>query len=512
MFEVVDGSRKEEYSHLLGSESDVKLQLKKSRKIIIARGKRAQFERAARAVVHFLYQSAFIQLILLIWLNIAQVVKFFIPFVSIILEAVNLVASVINLIHKEKPWYLILCVIAGSLASIAIMGLIDAFRFGSTVPFVVSAFAAGPAVFTAVLGMFSVLRFSKVIFVDLIPYIKDSSARLPLKAFSLVNGFVKGAALAALAGLMIPFFGALVLNPYGAMVFAGAIVAVVGVIIVMKIVKTIVENVVWRQTIKEFTEKNEDPYELLGLVDKHTLNPVTGKVVKIINRSLLDQKLDVEESLRKADKSLYEQIKARVDDFTKRIKHIWYDSPLSTLFARTKKQKKALEDAREAMKDDKDGRVSSFIKECYLDAFYAAAGDTAKQLLIKKAYDLFRKDRGMKLWAERALRAINIDEESDSDFSVGHRGEGPQQGSKQAESQYVVQPYDSGTGAPASNGNQLSSEPTWANRDRGDLGGVVVLKTNIYFQQGVRPIPIPVVHDQEEQVVVRHTRSVAAAA
>jgi membrane protein YdbS with pleckstrin-like domain len=261
---------------------------KKPSDVILRDGKKSQRRRATRTGIHLVYNGIFVVLMNLIWLNIAAVVKWLIPFGSILFEFVNLIASVINLINKEKPWYLIGAVILGALASMVIMGLIDAFRFGSTSAFVAGAFAAGPAVFTAVLGLFALLNFVKLGF-TIKDCIKNPASRTPLKALSIVSQSVKVAGLIALAGLMIPFFAAIGAvmagaNPYSLIVLAVGVSTAIVVLTTVKLVKTLVENIVWKKTIAELKKKNLDPYELLGITNAKLLTleeKITSEASKV---------------------------------------------------------------------------------------------------------------------------------------------------------------------------------------------------------------------------------------
>ena len=235
---------------------------------IIHEGKRAIRRRRMRTLLFIIGNGMLSGFLTLARLGSVAPMKYLLSIASIPLEIINLIVQIKNWVDKEKSLKILGMIILTSLFSMAVLIITDAVKWlGWTSGTLATIAACGPYLFASLMILLTILNTVGAIILAKELYQKPEY-RTPLKKLALVNKIIRGAGCLMLAGLMISFVMALAANPLGATLILVAIATVTVGLMTWKIMKTVRENQLWKNTIRRLG--NTDPYELLG-VDKNIL-------------------------------------------------------------------------------------------------------------------------------------------------------------------------------------------------------------------------------------------------
>ncbi len=281
-------------------------------------------------------------------------VKFYMASASIPVEVANFLIVMKKLVGREKPLIIFFSVVLPLIAMITTMVLVDLVRFGVITGGGLAVIAANASyIFATALAIFAILNGVRAFEAlrECIAASKNGTLTASHK-IRLASRVTKTLALAALACMMPFFMAATLTNPFGAILYAAAITAVLTTVVVMKIWKTRQETKAWTKTIGDILEKNEDPYETLG-IDQDELNK-------------------------------YIEDKRTVTGFTK----------LKNMFSAIKTTLLGTEEEKEALK--KKHTPSSYVKECLEKAIEGKdkIKDAAEIAKLSRYAELIRKARG----------------------------------------------------------------------------------------------------------------------
>lgn len=283
--------------------------------------------------------------------NLTLVLGYFLSILIIPFEIIKLATQVENLIHRKAAWYLIAGALLMGALTLFYFAASDALKWGAHVGFLSGFIAASPVIFTPIFGLMTIAS-SASFFKSLYDHYKRPHLTTPIRKANLIGKGVNSGALLVMTAFIMPF----VLFPQFMPIFLTIMLVAFTTMLVMKIIKAVHENQVWKKTLKEL--EGEDPYDVL-------FSPGDAKKYK--------NKLH-EEVEHKKDSSFFAKLKDSGLHFVNKIRGI-----------------------------EEEGTAAADIKASFESKMGAASNDVDR-LKIQKCFDLLRKTRG-RLLEHETLRS-----------------------------------------------------------------------------------------------------------
>lgn len=297
---------------------------------------------------------------LIVGSGLSYAMKFFAS-VSLPIEIIKLASQLRTAYKKNSSFIALAGILMFGLLSLTFFGLFSIEQWGISAPVITSIMSTGPFIATAVLGVVAIgcgINFGY----SLNKHFQHPELTTPLQKFELVNKAVTTVALVGLAACLTP----MVLFPPLAPIFIGVMAASFMTLLVMKIVKTIKENVAWRKAIKAVGE--DHIHDVLFTPDE-----------KIEFEKKLKLEMEVSEKLNIVQKFIH-----NCSDFFNE----WFGS------AEKKKE----------IADKKEATAENYIKNIYEARMRHPDLTLADKLQAQSAYDVLRRTRG-RLMVEETKKA-----------------------------------------------------------------------------------------------------------